>query len=76
MLTGGFWLMSKLFGPGLGVALCLRAIEREAGQCWVHRDLEQLQALRRAWWVTRWLAPADPPQLATSRLAKGKRNAL
>ncbi|WP_423596483.1 hypothetical protein [Roseateles sp. MS654] len=47
------------FGPALARALALLDIERRVGRPLVTSRLEELQAMRRGFWWSRWLARAN-----------------
>lgn len=67
------WMIVAFVGPGLADAAVLARAQREAGVVWVHADLEALQALRRSFFLSRWLAPANPPQLTQAPPARSVR---
>lgn len=46
-------------GPALARALALRRIERQLGHAFCTSRLEELQQLRRGFWLSRWLARQD-----------------
>jgi hypothetical protein len=69
---GGVWFVSSAVGPLMGRALYTRGVERQAGVKLVHRDLAQLQALRRSFWLSRWLMPRMQEIGAYTTPLKGK----
>jgi hypothetical protein len=60
-LLGGAvtYVLATGFGPALARALAVLAIERRAGQPFRTSRLEELQALRRTFWLSRWLGRTD-----------------
>jgi len=52
-------VLASGFGPALARALALLDIERRAGRPLVTSRLEELQTMRRAFWLSRWLARAN-----------------
>ena len=52
-------VLASGFGPALARALALLDIERRVGRPLVTSRLEELQAMRRGFWWSRWLARAD-----------------
>ena len=55
MLLTGMWICAGYSGPTFGKALFLLRWERHAGRRLVHEGWEDLQALRRSFWLSRWL---------------------
>lgn len=49
-------LLASGFGPALARAIALLAIERRAGRPLVSSRLEEIQAMRKRFWLARWLA--------------------
>lgn len=49
-------VLASGFGPALARALALLEVERRVGRPLVTSRLEELQALRRGFWLSRWLA--------------------
>jgi hypothetical protein len=60
MTTCAVMIIVQLTGPTLGRAVYLTQIEKQMGLRLMHHDLAQLQALRRSWWLSRWLMPRVP----------------
>lgn len=52
-------VLASGFGPALARALALLDIERRVGRPLVTSRLEELQAMRRGFWWSRWLARAN-----------------
>ncbi len=52
-------MLASGFGPALARALALLDIERRAGRPLVTSRLEELQAMRRGFWLSRWLSRAN-----------------
>ena len=61
MLLTGMWIFAGYSGPTFGKALFLLRWERRAGRTLVHENWEDLQALRRSYWLSRWLMVKEPP---------------
>jgi hypothetical protein len=64
ILTGTFaYINYKYFGPALTRLLLMRKIEKSTGRKFINADLEQIQQLRRGFFMARWLmkdfAPAQ-----------------
>lgn len=49
-------LLASGFGPALARAIALLAIERRVGRPLVSSRLEEIQAMRKRFWLSRWLA--------------------
>lgn len=49
-------LLASGFGPGLARAIALLDVERRVGRPLVTSRLEELQAVRQGFWLSRWLA--------------------
>ncbi|OWQ45474.1 hypothetical protein CDL60_19735 [Roseateles noduli] len=60
-LLGGAvtYLLATGFGPALARAIAVRDIEKRIGQPFCTSRLEELQTLRRTFWLSRWLARPD-----------------
>ena len=71
LLLTAIWLCARHLGPAAGKALFLLAWERRAGRTLVHENWEDLQALRRSFWLSRWLMVKEPlpPAAAAPRAA-------
>ncbi len=75
LLTGVFaYINFRKIGPGLVRLLLLRKLEKENGRRFVNADLEQIQELRRTFFLSRWLMkdykplrPIPPVQLQRKR---------
>ncbi len=61
MVLTTVWVCVRHIGPTAGKALFLRDWERRAGRTLVHEGWEDLQALRRSYWLSRWLMVKEPP---------------
>ncbi len=61
LLLTDIWLCARHLGPAVGKALFLLAWERRAGRTLVHESWEDLQALRRSFWLSRWLMVKEAP---------------
>lgn len=56
LLAGVFsYLNLKKFGPAFLRLLLVRSLEKEAGRPFVNADYEQIQELRRTFFLSRWL---------------------
>lgn len=75
LLLTDIWLCAVHLGPAAGKALFLLAWERRAGRILVHENWEGLQALRRSYWLSRWLMVKEPlpPAAAAPRLTRTQR---
>jgi hypothetical protein len=54
-------MLASGFGPALARALAFMEVERRVGQRLVSARLDELQAVRRGFWLSRWLARDDGP---------------
>ncbi len=52
-------VLASGFGPALARALALQSVERRVGRPLATSRLEELQAVRKQYWLSRWLARAD-----------------
>jgi hypothetical protein len=66
LLGTGVWVCVRQTGPMAGKALFLRGWERREGRTLVHEGWEDLQALRRSFWLSRWLMVKEPPPPAAA----------
>lgn len=55
------WFGVTWIGPLAARTRFVMLLERQAGRRFVHADLAQLQALRRSWFLSRWLMKEEPP---------------
>jgi hypothetical protein len=55
MVLTSVWVCVRQIGPAAGNALFLRDWERREGRTLVHEGWDDLQALRRSYWLSRWL---------------------
>jgi hypothetical protein len=53
------WVAAAYMGPMLGRAVLLLRLERATKQRLVHEHFEDIQQLRRDFWLSRWLMPAE-----------------
>jgi hypothetical protein len=53
------WVMVVYVGPVLGKSLFLLQLERHTGQRLVHEHFEEIQELRRSFWLSRWFMKRD-----------------
>jgi hypothetical protein len=53
------WVAAAYMGPRLGRAVLLLRLERATKQRLVHEHFEDIQQLRRDFWLSRWLMPAE-----------------
>jgi hypothetical protein len=60
LAAGVVWVAAAYVGPMLGKSLFLLALERAKGPRLVHEHFEDIQALRRSWWLSRWLMSRVP----------------
>lgn len=60
-LLGGAvtYVLATGFGPALARAIAVRDVEKRVGQTFCTSRLEELQTLRRTFWLSRWLARSD-----------------
>lgn len=60
-LLGGAvtYVLTTGFGPALARAFAVRDVEKRAGQPFCTSRLEELQTLRRTFWLSRWLGKTD-----------------
>lgn len=81
-LSGGAaaYLLGSQVGPGLARALAVLAIERHIGHRLQSARIDELRALRRSFWLSRWLAPetqAEPAAgtvtVASHRATSGRK---
>lgn len=78
VLTGTLaYVNVKTIGPGLVRLLLLRKLEKAAGRRFVNADIEQIQDLRRGFFLSRWLmkdfAVAKPGSAASVAARQRKR---
>lgn len=75
MVLTSVWVCVRHIGPTAGKALFLLGWERRAGKTLVHEGWEDLQALRRSFWLSRWLMAKEPSPLAavSPRLTRTQR---
>ena len=73
LLGTGVWICAGHSGPAAGKAVFLLGWERRAGQTLVHEGWDDLQALRRSYWLSRWLMVKEPPPAAAPRLTRTQR---
>jgi len=75
MLLTGMWICAGYSGPTFGKALFLLRWERHAGRTLVHEHWEDLQVLRRSFWLSRWLMVKEPlpPATTAPRLTRTQR---
>ena len=76
MFLTSVWICVKQIGPAAGKALFLRDWERRAGRTLVHEGWDDLQALRRRFWLSRWLTvqgDGNPPAPLPSRTKPPRR---
>jgi len=55
MLAGSVWFCASVIGPMAGKAMYLRQLERRSGRRLFHEGYDDLQALRRGFWLSRLL---------------------
>lgn len=55
VIVGATWFCLRNSGPAMGRAWYLRQLEHEREQHFVHEHLEQLQEMRRSYWLSRLL---------------------
>lgn len=78
LLSGSVWLCAAVFGPMAGKALYLRRLERAAGRRFFHEGYDELQALRRGFWLSRLLlvdADGGPASTGESDATPGESRA-
>ena len=78
LVAGGLWLCAAVIGPMAGKALYLRRLERAAGRRFFHEGYDDLQALRRGFWLSRLLmvdADGGPASTGESDAAQGESRA-
>ena len=63
LLGASVQLCARHLGPAAGKAWFLLAWERRAGRPLVHENWEGLQALRRSYWLSRWLMVKEVKEL-------------
>jgi hypothetical protein len=70
VLTGLFaYINLSSFGPGFVRLLLLRKLEKVAGRRFINADLEQIQQLRRGFFMARWLMKDfDPVQVPGAKV--------
>jgi hypothetical protein len=75
MFLTSVWVCVKQIGPAAGKALFLRDWERREGRTLVHENWDDLQTLRRSFWLSRWLMVKEPPPPAAAapRLTRTQR---
>jgi hypothetical protein len=69
------WICTGYIGPAAGKALFLLGWERRAGRTLVQEGWDDMQALRRSFWLSRWLMVKEPPPPAAAapRLTRTQR---
>jgi hypothetical protein len=55
MVAGSVWFCATVIGPMAGKAMYLRRLERASGRRLFHEGYDDLQALRRGFWLSRLL---------------------
>jgi hypothetical protein len=75
LLLTGMWIFAEYSGPAFGKALFLLRWERRTGRTLVHEHWEDLQAMRRSFWLSRWLMVKEPvpPATVAPRLTRTQR---
>jgi hypothetical protein len=67
---GGFAYFSiKTLGPQIACLYLLRKYEKQTGRCFVNADYEKIQALRRTFFLSRWLMKDYRPASSRSPAA-------
>ncbi len=66
MIAGSVWFCATVIGPMAGKAMYLRRLERASGRRLFHEGYDDLQALRRGFWLSRLLmVDADEGPVST-----------
>ncbi len=75
LLGAGVWICAGHTGPAAGKALFLLGWERQAGRTLVQEGWDDMQALRRSYWLSRWLMVKEPvpPATVAPRLTRTQR---
>lgn len=71
-----FYINLKIFGPGFVRLFLLRKIEKEQGYRFQNADYEQIQELRRGFFLARWLMKDYRPPISATVFAKSDKQTM